>query len=148
MKPSTILCGLCLFCGLCVITSCDDDIKKDAKSPVLGSLTFEPSASVAPQDSVTGFITYETKGKNVYKIDFTLSVNGKDSKGGDSIYIYKEWSLVDPLKQQPVIGFRAPKESGIYRVSVRAARINYSTSGPNGEIYGTPSSTSAQLTVN
>ncbi len=145
MKPTIFL--LTIFLAFVLFTSCDDDIKKDAQSPLLGSLTLEPSVSVAPQDSVTGFVTYEVKGKNVYKIDFTLSVNGKSSKGADSTYIFKEWSLVDPLKQQPVIGFHAPKETGSYRVTVRAARINYSTSGPNGEIYGTPSSVSAQLTV-
>lgn len=131
-----------------MFVSCDDDPARDAESPILGSITFEPSTSVAPDDSVTAVVSYEKTGKNIYKIDFSYSIVGKNPETGkDSTFLSGSWVDIAPTKHQPVFGFHAPLEEGNYRVTVKAARINYSTSGPNGELYGTPSSTTGTFSV-
>lgn len=128
-----------------LITSCDnDDHATDSRSPEFGSLTLSPS-TVSPGDSVIATVSYNYAGKNIYSSIYVLSITGNTSEG-----LYNKnvnWKVIDPTKSTPTQKFQAPDIPGIYTVTFRATQINYSSGGPNGELYGSANSVNATLRV-
>ncbi len=126
-------------------TSCDNDSHAtDGRSPQFESLTLTPS-TVNAGDSVVANVSYTYPGKKIYSSIYNLTISGNTSDG-----LYNEtyeWKVVDPTKSTPTYKFRSPDEAGIYTVTFRARQINYSSGGPNGELYGSANSVSATLRV-
>ena len=113
-------------------TSCDNDSHAtDGRSPQFESLTLTPS-TVNAGDSVVANVSYTYPGKKIYSSIYNETY---------------EWKVVDPTKSTPTYKFRSPDEAGIYTVTFRARQINYSSGGPNGELYGSANSVSATLRV-
>lgn len=123
-------------------TSCKEEHATNARPPVFESLTLTPSV-VSPRAHVDGTIVYKTVGQHIYKTDYSLTVSNSDTTYG------KTWSVVGQPKSPLQIpnGFEAPTKPGTYTVKVATTKVYYETGGPNGELYGTPTSTQAQLTV-
>ncbi len=136
---------LIVFAISIIFMSCDnDDHATDSRSPEFGSLTLSPS-TVSPGDSVTASVSYVYPGKKIYSSVYTLSISGNTSEGPYNKSI--EWKVVDPTRSTPVQKFAAPETPGIYTVVFRASRINFSSGGPNGELYGSANSVNATLRV-
>lgn len=132
---------LFLLPAILLVVSCSDDPSTDGRSPVFDKITFAPSSTVAPNDSVTATVDYKTPGNNVYfKYIYRIRGNGVEIES-DPILILK------PKKEQPVFGFRAPLTEGIYTVTVVTTSVQYTSLGPGGTVYGNPTSASAILTV-
>jgi hypothetical protein len=122
----------------------NDDHATDSRPPVFGELKLSPS-TVQAGDSVTATVSYNYPGKKIYKNEYTLTVSGNTSNGH-----YEKswkWEVIDPTKSEPTCKFASPDEAGTYTVSFRASRINYSSGGPNGELYGSANSVSSVLYV-
>lgn len=136
---------LIVFTVSITFMSCDnDDHATDSRSPEFGALTLSPS-TVSPGDSVTATVSYNYAGKKIYSSVYTLSISGNTSEGPYTKSI--EWKVVDPTKSTPVQKFAAPETPGIYTVTFRASQINYSSGGPNGELYGSANSVNSTLRV-
>ena len=132
---------LFLLPAILLVVSCSDDPSTDGRSPVFDKITFAPSSTVAPNDSVTATVEYKTPGNNVYfKYVYKIRGNGIEIES-DPILILK------PKKEQPVFGFRAPLTAGVYTVTVSTTSVQYTSLGPGGTVYGNPTSASATLTV-
>ena len=131
--------------ALLFLASCDnDDHATDSRSPEFGALTLEPS-TVLPGDSVTATVSYKYAGKKIYSSEYILTVTGVTSEGQ---YVNSvKWKVVDPTKSAPTQRFAAPDVPGNYTVTFRASQINYSSGGPNGELYGSANSVSTTLRV-
>lgn len=132
--------SLLLFSASCS----NDEHATDSRPPVFGELKLSPT-TVSAGDSVTAMVTYNYPGKKIYKNEYTLTVSGYTSNG-----LYEKswkWDVIDPTKSEPTCKFASPDVAGTYTVSFRASRINYSSGGPNGELYGSANSVSAVLYV-
>jgi hypothetical protein len=143
MKKTSVILAVVSILFLSVSCS-NDDHATDSRPPVFGELKLSPSTA-SPGDSVTATVSYNYAGKKIYKNEYTLTVSGHTSSGQ-----YEKswkWEVIDPTKTEPFCKFAAPDEAGIYTVSFRASRINYSSGGPNGELYGSANSVSAVLYV-
>ncbi|MGM9686428.1 MAG: hypothetical protein ACI3YI_09440 [Bacteroidaceae bacterium] len=140
MKTYYLFTSLIFAALLCV--SCDnDDINTSSRPPVFESLTLTPN-NVKAGENVKAVVKYSYAGKDIYKSDYRISI----SKGADYQVTY-DWTVVDPTKSEPEYSFNAPEEAGTYEVVFRANKINYSSHGPNGELYGNANSVNAILRV-
>ena len=138
-----VLCTAFALMG--VLISCDnDDHATDGRSPEFASLELTPSVA-HPGDSISAIVTYKTPGKNIYKSDYKLAISGFTSSGDYNVSY--SWTEIDPTKSNPKYKFAAPDESGTFQVTFSATRINFSTGGPNGELYGSANSVNATLRV-
>lgn len=140
MKSLTFSC-LLLTLVLLTAVSCDDDPTGNSTSPTFAELTLSPNVCNAG-DSITGTVTFSDKGKSIYKTVYYYRFveNG-------TVYRYT-WTVVDPTAYDEVtFSFVAPTTAGLYTVTFGADQINYSSSGPNGELYGSANSVSATLNV-
>lgn len=134
-----------LLSATILMTSCDnDDHATDSRSPEFGTLTLTPS-TVSPGDSVTASVSYNYPGKHIYSNVYNLTITGNTSEGPYTNTV--SWKVVDPTKSTPTQKFAAPDTPGTYNVTFRASQINYSSGGPNGELYGSANSVSATLRV-
>ncbi len=145
------LCGygkksLPVLAVLALLMACSEDPANDARTQIFDSLTLTPP-TVAAGDSVTGVVSYKDAGHSIYRVDYSYSITGRDEEGKIVSFGSGAWSVIDPVKQQPVFGFRAPTVPGIYTVTASSTRVNFSTGGPNGELYGAGSSASTTLIV-
>ena len=129
------------------LMACEEDYAKDARSPIYGELTLTPNVA-HPGDSITGVVSYQDKGKSIYKIDYSYTVSGNfEETGTDTTYSYT-WSVVDPTRYgNPTFKFKAPHAAGNFRVTFKALHIHYATGGPNGELYGSANTVSQTFTV-
>lgn len=128
-----------------IFVSCDNDSHAtDGRSPEFGDLTLTPS-TVNPGDSVTANVSYTYSGKKIYKNCYVLNITGNTSEGTYSESI--TWEVIDPTKSTPTCKFASPLIPGIYTVTFRATQINFSSGGPNGELYGSANSVSTKLRV-
>lgn len=128
------------------IASCDNDANSTSgRSPVFGQITLTPNPCNAG-DTVTGVVSYTSAGRDIYKSDYYVNVTGR-SNSGDTTFVSSNWTVIDPTKSQPTFKFAAPKIAQTYTVTFGASRINYSTGGPNGELYGSANSVNTTLTV-
>lgn len=128
------------------IASCDNDANSTSgRPPVYGQLTLTPNPCYAG-DTVTGVVTYTSTGRDIYKSEYYANVTGS-SNSGDSAFVSTTWTAIDPTKSQPTFKFAAPKIAQNYTVTFGASRINYSTGGPNGELYGEANSVRTTLIV-
>lgn len=128
------------------IASCDNDANSTSgRPPVYAQLTLTPNPCHAG-DSVTGVVSYTSTGRDIYKSDYYMRVTG-NSNSGDSIFLSTTWTVTDPTKSQPTFRFKAPTIAQHYTVTFGASRINFSTGGPNGELYGEANSVQTTLIV-
>lgn len=144
MKKNLSLLVIAITASMLSISCDNDDHATDSRSPVFGTLTLTPS-TVSPEDSVTATVSYNYAGKKIYSSIYVLSVNGNTPEGRYDKSI--EWKVVDPTKSTPTIKFAAPDVPGIYTVTFHASQINYSSGGPNGELYGSANSVNSTLRV-
>lgn len=142
MKKLVFLTAIAI---VALFVSCDnDDHATDGRSPEFASLELSPSVAHVG-DSIVATVTYKYPGKKIYKSDYKLSLSGFTSSGNYNVSY--TWTEIDPTKSNPTYKFAAPDEPGTYQVTFSATRINYSSGGPNGELYGSANSVTTNLTV-
>lgn len=130
-----------------LMASCDnDDNATSGRPPVFDKIVLTPSPC-AIGDTIQGTVTYTSAGKDIYKSTYRVRVVGKTTSG-DSTFYSNTWSVLDPTKSEPTFKFAAPDIAQDYRVTFEATQINYSTGGPNGELYGSANTVTTTLTVN
>lgn len=130
-----------------LIVSCDnDDNATSGRSPVFDKIVLTPNPCVIG-DSIQGTVTYTSAGKHIYKSKYLVKVVGSTTSG-DSTFYSNSWTVLDPTKSEPTFKFAAPDIAQSYRVTFEATQINYSTGGPNGELYGSANTVTTTLTVN
>ena len=128
-----------------LLISCDnDDNATDGRSPEFAALQLTPSVANTG-DSVIAIVTYKTPGKKIYKSDYKLTISGFTASGDYNVSY--TWTDIDPTKHNPTYKFIAPDEPGTFQVTFSATRINYSSGGPNGEIYGSANTVTSTLRV-
>ena len=142
-KKNVRTLGLSWLLALCLlaIASCDNDPTGNSSSPVFEELTLSPSVCYTG-DSITGTVTFSDKGKKIYKTVYYYRFveNGEVTR--------VTWTVVAPTTYDNVtFTFVAPSTAGLYTITFGADQINYSSSGPNGELYGSASSVTATLNV-
>ncbi len=136
MKTRKMIGLLLLMTFILFSTSCEDD-KKISESPVFDKLTISPKKIYTGQYAY-GTVSYKFPGAYIYSSEYRYNVTGGESK---------EWKVIDPTTQEPKFKFQVPSEEGRYTVTFSAKRINYSSTGANGTIFGSASPVSTTINV-
>ncbi len=133
-----------IFASIFSFLSCtNDDYANSAQVPVFKQLILSPSV-VSPGEEVNATVEYEFAGKEIYSNKYKLTIS---EIGNPDNTKSLEWEEIEPMKSVPQHTFNAPDSPGRYSVVFQATRINFSTGGPNGSLYGSANSVSAILTV-
>lgn len=141
MKYTFITTAFCL-CAALILTACDNDANaNNGRSPVFESLTLTPNPCHLG-DSVVGQVKYSYAGRDIYSTTYTVTMRVST----DSTYVLS-WKVIDPTKKDPTFKIPTPRLAGTYTVNFSASRINYSSGGSNGELYGSANTVSATLRV-
>lgn len=136
MKTRKMIGLLLLMTSILFSTSCEDD-KKISESPVFDKLIISPKKIYTGQYAY-GTVSYKFPGAYIYSSEYRYNVTGGESK---------EWKVIDPTTQEPKFKFLVPTDEGRYTVTFSAKRINYSSTGANGTIFGSASPVSTTINV-
>lgn len=132
---------LAALMGAFAMTACDnDDNRNDGVGPQFADVTFAPNPCYAG-DTITATLSYSSKGKNWYAARFKWTATS-----ADSTYSGKTDRIPDPLKYGSTYRMKAPTHPGTYTVSVNAS-YEYTTGGPQGQLFGQSNSVTGQLVV-
>ena len=125
--------------ALLMLTACDnDDFATGAESPVFDTFTLN-KYRVAPEEEITGTITYQYAGKDVIKMVYVINAV---LPGGESITI-GNGELIGETLHNPTFTFKAPTDPGSYRIVFFVTRTSVSTGNAQGGPYvNNPSSIS------
>jgi len=144
MKKNFFSLLLCTICGTLLI-SCENDNATSGRSPVFEKIVLTPNPCETG-DTIQGVVSYTSAGQHIYKTTYYVRVVGSTTSG-DSIFHKQTWDVSDPTKSEPTFKFAAPDVAQTYTVTLGASRINYSTGGPNGELYGSANTVTTNLIV-
>ena len=131
--------SLFAMAGLLLFTACDnDDFATGAEPPIFDTFTLS-KYKVAPEEEITGSITYKYEGRDVIKMVYTIHAIGV---GGDSQKI-SDGELIGENLKTPTFKFKAPTDAGSYRIVFNVTRVSVSTGNAQGGPYvSNPSSIS------
>ena len=138
--------SLFALAAIFLFTACDnDDFATGAEPPVFDEFTLS-KYKVAPEEEITGTITYKNPGKDVIKMVYVINAVG----AGGAVQKIGEGELVGESLHNPTFTFKAPTDPGSYRIIFYVTRVSVSTGNAQGGPYvANPSSISPQsvLTV-
>ena len=137
---SFLFLSLTVLSGL-LIAACDNDNNpRNGVGPQYADITFTPNPCNVG-DTITATLSYSSKGSNWYAATFKWTATTTDST-----YNGQSTRVPDPLKYGSTFQMKAPQYAATYNVTVRAD-YQYTTSGPQGQLYGQSNSVSGQLVV-
>lgn len=129
-----------LFAATAALTACDDDPGRDGRTQTFKDIELDKTMC-APCDTISAVVNYEDKGHSVFRAKYYYEVHGQRlNSNADSVYSDSAWEVVDPTKTTPKFRFAAPDRKGYYTLVFGTKNVNFSTGGPNGELFGAPSS--------